>query len=32
VTRTIRTSDGWVITQVKQSDGTWWNIRIDRAA
>ena len=28
-TRTI-THDGWQITQVEQSDGTWWNITIQR--
>lgn len=27
--RTI-VSAGWKITQVKQADGTWWNIRVDR--
>ncbi len=27
--RTIRT-EGWVITQIAQADGTWWNITIVR--
>lgn len=27
--RTI-VSDGWRITQVRQKDGTWWNLKIER--
>jgi hypothetical protein len=27
--RTI-VSEGWVTTQIKLSDGSWWNIRIER--
>ncbi len=27
--RVVR-SEGWIITQVRQEDGSWWNIRIER--
>ena len=29
--RTIE-HDGWTIEQVLQSDGTWWNITVERTA
>jgi hypothetical protein len=30
VRRVVTGSDGWRITQVRQPDGSWWNIGIDR--
>lgn len=26
------THSGWRHTQVRQADGTWWNIKVERAA
>lgn len=28
--RRVVVSEGWKITQIKQADGTWWNIKIER--
>lgn len=30
-TRRVVTTGGWVIVQVAQADGTWWNLRAERA-
>jgi hypothetical protein len=29
-TTRVREVEGWRFTQVEQSDGTWWNIRVER--
>lgn len=29
--RTVKTSDGWTITQVRLGDGSWWNLHIERS-
>jgi hypothetical protein len=28
--RRVVVSESWKITQIKQADGTWWNIKIER--
>lgn len=29
--RRIVRHDGWITTQIRRSDGTWWNIKVERA-
>lgn len=31
VVRRVIRAEGWVITQVRQHDGAWWNIDVRRA-